>query len=311
MDELGLIDYIVGESVASRGVRVGPGDDCAVLLPITDSELVVTTDEIVEGTHFRLSGEGVGPEARGVDIGYKAACISFSDIAAMGAVPVAFVATAALRKGMAEGLGKTIHAGLIKAAEEFNCPLVGGNLSTTSGPISVTSTVIGKCAPGSAYLRSGAQKGDAIFVTGELGGSILGRHFSFTPRLAEVECLRKIGGINACMDISDGLSLDLHRLCKASNLGAEIEALDIPMSEDAHRMAKMDGELALKHALTDGEDFELLFTVDEQLAETFEQRYKHATPITRIGRMLGTGDGLWLRDNDSRVELSSGGFTHL
>ncbi|MHC4202068.1 MAG: thiamine-phosphate kinase, partial [Planctomycetota bacterium] len=174
MDELELVDWIVGRSSGrARGVKVGPGDDCAVLAGTGAEDVVFTIDEVVEGTHFRLAGRGTGPRARGKDVGYKALVTSASDIAAMGAEPVAAVAAAALRKKGAGRLGKAIHAGLLAGARETGCTLVGGNVTETAGPVTVTVAAIGRAPKGKACLRSGARAGDAVFVTGELGGSPL------------------------------------------------------------------------------------------------------------------------------------------
>ncbi|MHC4252002.1 MAG: thiamine-phosphate kinase [Planctomycetota bacterium] len=316
MDELGFVDWIVRRSGRMhRGVKVGPGDDCAVIEGTGSDDIVFTIDEVVEGTHFRLSGKGLGPKARGRDVGYKALAASASDLAAMGAEPVGAVAAAALRKGQAARLGKAIHTGLADAARDSGCPLVGGNVTGTKGPVTLTVACVGRVPKGRAFVRSGARPGDVLFVTGELGGSILGRHLRPVPRFAEARRARKLGGVRAMMDITDGLALDLSRLAEASGVGAEIEADAVPVSKAAKRLARRSeertGKGALAHALSDGEDYELLIAVDPRRADAFERGWGPPTPLARVGVCLPRGRGLLLRSDGRARRLAPEGFRHL
>jgi len=312
MDELALVDWITRHS-RSLGplVKVGPGDDCAVLAGTGREDIHFTIDEVVEGTHFRLAGRGLGPRASGRDVGYKALAAAVSDLAAMGARPIAAVAAASLRKGMAGTFGRAIHLGLTAAARDSGCPLVGGNISETAGPIAVTVAAIG-CAPeGSCFLRSAARVGDAVFVTGELGGSILGRHLHPVPRFAESRRLRELGGVHAMMDVSDGLALDLWRLARASRVGAAIDAARVPVSPDARRLARLTGKSALEHALSDGEDYELLFTASSAAAERIERLWDLPTRLSRLGEIVPRSKGLLIREGARLRRLEPAGYRHL
>jgi thiamine-monophosphate kinase len=293
------------------GVKVGPGDDCAVIEGTGRDDVVFTIDEVVEGTHFRLGGKGLGPRARGRDVGYKALAAAVSDLAAMGAEPVGAVAAAALRKGQAARLGKAIHEGLAEAARDSGCPLVGGNVTGTRGPITLTVACVGRVPRGGAFLRSGARPGDVLFVTGELGGSILGRHLRPVPRFAEARRARELGGVRAMMDITDGLALDLSRLAEASGVGAEIDADAVPVSRAAKRLSRKTGRSALEHALSDGEDYELLIAVDPRRAGAFERRWGLPTPLSRVGVCLPRERGLLLGSAGRLGRLAAEGFRHL
>ena len=312
MDELGLVDWIVGRSGAMPSqVKVGPGDDCAVLSGSGSDEIVFTIDEVVEGTHFRLKGKGLGPRATGRDAGYKALAAAASDIAAMGAEPVGAVCAAAMRKNQASRLGKAIHKGLAEAARDSGCPLVGGNVTGTGGPVTLTVACIGRAPKGKAFLRSGARAKDVLFVTGELGGSILGRHLRPVPRFEEARLARRLGGVRAMMDITDGLALDLSRLAAASGVGAEINSDAVPVSKAAEKLARKTGQGALDHALGDGEDYELLIAVDPRRAGPFERGWKLRTPLSRIGVCLPRGRGLLLQSGGRAARLKPEGFRHL
>ncbi len=313
-------------SPGSPGLIVGPGDDCAILEepPGSGNLLAFTCDALVAGTHFDLRTDP--PE----DVGYKAMAVSLSDIAAVGFEPVAATATVSFPlpgapdAPDADGLAllqQGLYRGLRRAAERFRCPVVGGDVvSSGTSPLSLSVAMLGRPpaadekSPGGAkpFLRSGAAPGEAIFVTGELGGSRRGKHLNFVPRLAESRLVRKLGPPGAMIDISDGLSSDLHHLCRESGVGAEIEADKLPISEDAASAAEQDGRSALEHALDDGEDFELLFTVPAERAERLEAAWALGTRLTRIGRTTGKDEGvrLLLADGSTRP-LEAGGYEHL
>jgi thiamine-monophosphate kinase len=313
MGELDLVDWITRNTRTGAGskVRIGPGDDAAVLAGTGADEIVFTIDEVVEGTHFRFKGSGLGPAARGRDVGYKAHASATSDLAAMGAEPLGVVAAVALRRGQAGKLGRTIHRGLVESARATGCPLVGGNVTETSGPVILTVAAIGRAPKGGAFLRSGARVGDAIYVTGELGGSILGRHLRPVPRFKEARLLRRAGGVGGVIDISDGLALDLFRVARASEVGAVIDAGRVPVSRAAKLLAKRTGRTPLDHALGDGEDYELLFTLDGPAARRLEAVWNLGTRLTRIGEVLPRKRGLLIREGDRVGPLEARGYTHL
>ncbi|MHC4916260.1 MAG: thiamine-phosphate kinase [Planctomycetota bacterium] len=305
MRELELIEYICRRGLrgAGRGrVRVGPGDDCAVLgPPRRGRELLLKTDGLVAGVHFDR-------RARPVEVGYKAICRPLSDVAACGGSPVAAVVFVALNRNHSGAWARGFQRGLEKAGRLFGCPTVGGDVSGTRGPTTIATGLLGEVKRGRALLRSGARPGDRIFVTGRLGGSILGKHLRFAPRLEEGRLLSAFRGVGACIDVSDGLARDLaHVLKESGGLGAEIRAESVPVSAAARRL-KGD---ALKHALSDGEDYELLFTVRPARAAALARRWKFRTRLTEIGEVLPKRGGVWLITGRGRRRLKPRGWEHL
>jgi thiamine-monophosphate kinase len=243
-----------GSASSSDFVRVPPGDDLAVLKWIggADDLLLVGVDQVLDGVHFDASHHA--PRA----IGRKAMNRNLSDCAAMGCLPAAAVATVALPKDASMEYAKELYLGLREAADPFDCPVVGGDTASWGGKLVVTVTILGRSDGVKPVTRNGARPGDGIYVTGPLGGSIRGRHMTFHPRVAMGRQLAE-NNVSAMIDLSDGLSRDLRHICRASGVGAEIDALAIPVHEDAIEMRR-DGHTPLEHALHDGEDYELLFT---------------------------------------------------
>jgi thiamine-monophosphate kinase len=253
MGEFELINWIRQQTPAAERVMVGPGDDAAVLAP-GSAPLLLTTDMLLEGSHFRL------PEVAPERVGRKAMAVNLSDIAAMAGRPLAAVVSLGLpRKGAGQGIAEALFRGLRQLADEFATPLVGGDTNSWNGPLSICITLLGEVTGGRAVLRCGARVGDWIMVTGPLGGSILGKQFDFVPRIHEAQMLHGLVELHAMMDISDGLAADLQHICEESACGAVLHADRIPISDAAH--ALRDHQTPLEHALGDGEDFELLFTV--------------------------------------------------
>ena len=302
MGEFDLIDWIRRRARSSDYVAFGIGDDCAGLRVSPGAEVLVTTDMLMDGRHFRL-GETT-PEV----VGYKAMAVNLSDIAAMAGEPVAAVVAVALPRVDAEKIAKGLHVGMNLLVERFGLALLGGDTNAWDGPLVVSVTMLGEVAAGRAVKRSGAKIGDAIFVSGPLGGSILGRHLRPEPR---VELARSLGaiGIHAMIDVSDGLASDLgHILDESGGLGATLFGEYVPIHDDAMRMAAIDGRDLLDHALNDGEDFELIFTSrDEDSARLLALD----TGIRRIG-FVEHSPGLRLRSADGTVrEVVARGFDHL
>ncbi len=289
--------------------RLGIGDDCAILQPSAGLELVVTTDMLMDGRHFVL--ERHGPEA----VGRKAMGVNLSDIAAMAAVPkAAFIAVALPRRqGHACDIARGLHAGVAEMANRFDVTLAGGDTNAWDGPLVICVTLIGETPPGTAAIRrSGALAGDGIFVTGPLGGSILGRHLNPSPRIAEALALREQFGIHALIDISDGLAADLgHILEESGNRGAVLEAEAVPIHPDAVTLSSTTGRTPLDHAINDGEDFELCAVLGPQSAARIESRPAERVRLIRVGTIVGQ-PGLRIRDREGRVTpIESAGFDHL
>jgi thiamine-monophosphate kinase len=252
--EFDFIEWVRVQQQASDFVPVPPGDDLAVLKWAGDDLLLVGSDQVLDGVHF--DSKIHSPR----QIGRKAMNRNLSDCAAMACLPAAAVATAALPRGTPLDYAKELHLGLQEAAAPFNCPIVGGDTATWDGKLALSVTILGKSAGVKPIVRCCAKPGDGIYVTGPLGGSILGRHMTFEPRINIARKLASLGSVSAMIDLSDGLSRDLGHVCRASNVGAVVMHNLIPIHEDALHLRRGDGRTPLEHALHDGEDYELLFT---------------------------------------------------
>lgn len=291
---------------ATAGVLVGPGDDAAVLAQSEQGDTVVTTDMLMDGVDFRLA------EADPRRIGRKALAVNLSDLAAMGSIPTAVVVSLALPHAGGFALAQELYEGLLPLAAEFDVAVVGGDTNTWQGPLVLSITALGRTTKRGPLLRSGARAGDVIVATGEFGGSILGKHFDFTPRVREALVLAERYEVHAAMDVSDGLSLDLSRMCSESGCGAVLRPDAIPISEDARRLAARDAATgsALEHALSDGEDFELLLAMPAEAAARAIRDRPFAARLTIVGEFTAER-GLWSLDAaDARVPLAPRGYEH-
>jgi thiamine-monophosphate kinase len=233
---------------------------------------------------------------------------SLSDCAAMATVPVCAVAAVALPVGFGENELKELHAGLVKAGQKYHCELIGGDITKwhhTEGRFAITVTILSKPSGHHPPVRrNGAKAGDCVCVTGTLGGSPQGKHLSFTPRVAEALAITKVAKIHAMIDISDGLSTDLNRICNQSKVGALILADQIPVSDAAKGLNN-----PLESALHDGEDFELLFTLPPDEVEKLPELASVA--ITKIGTITNSGRMELKMPNGQIKLLTPRGFDHL
>ncbi len=300
MKEQEFIDWIRSQSRFDPAkVPVGPGDDCAVV-SFGSEQLIVTTDQVLDGVHFILADHG--PTAAG----RKAMARNLSDIAAMAAQPVAATATVALPRGIPREDVEAIYHGLRSVADQFDCPLVGGDVGVWDGALAISVTAFGRVGQRGAILRSGARKGDAICVTGSLGGAWRGsRHLEFTPRIAEARTLASSYDLHAMIDISDGLATDLGHLCRASGLGAEIESAAIPIHAD---VAGLDEPLSA--ALSDGEDYELIFTIPADQADRLIADQPLSVEVTRIGTMTEKPGIVLVDSAGGREPMKETGWEH-
>ncbi|MCM2371399.1 thiamine-phosphate kinase [Aporhodopirellula aestuarii] len=316
--EQSFLAYLRGRTRSLPSVAVGIGDDAAVLdFPINGQptavanepgsgvlQQVACTDQIIDGVDFCSESQPLA------SIGYKSIAINLSDIAAMGATPTAALVTLALPAHNATEIAGEVYEGILEACGQFGVAIAGGDLSTYDGPLSINVTLLGTVTD--PWLRSGAKEGDAIFVTGSLGGSLAGRHLRPIPRIELATRLRQIATVNAAIDISDGFSLDLDRMLAASRVGAELDIENIPISEAAQEMSQTSGRTPLEHAWSDGEDFELIFTVGESDAIKLEQLSADelTTAITRVGTVVGR-TGLWKRVPGSKLQrVFPQGYVH-
>ncbi len=299
--EFDLIRRIRDLSTASDAVAIGIGDDCASVRFTPGREVLVTTDMLMDGRHFRLG------EASAEEVGFKCLAVNLSDVAAMAGTPVAAVVSVALPKGSAEALALGLLAGMAPLCDRFGVSLIGGDTNAWDGPLVVSVTVLGEVDAGRAIRRSGAKAGDAIFVTGSLGGSLLGRHLRPEPRVFEASSMARSAEIHAMIDVSDGLSSDLRHILDESGVGAILESSLIPIHDDARTMALSDGRTPLDHALNDGEDFELCLTANPEHAVAMT---KACPGLTRVGVIVADG-GLQLRcSRGTPVPLPADGFDH-
>ncbi len=303
--ELPFLEYLARQPQLQSAGATGIGDDAAVLPWPSGKPLVVCTDLIADETDFHLAE--VSPQ----QIGRKALAVNLSDIAAMACQPVGALLTLLLPQGGTSlELAQGIYQGAAQLGELYGCPIVGGDTNTWPGKLAVSVTVMGQSLHERPLLRRGARPGDAVCVTGWLGGSILGHHFEFQPRISQAIRLRQEFAATAGMDLSDGISLDLARLCTQSGVGAEIDIRRLPIAEAALRMSQQSGRPAWWHALNDGEDFELLVTLPPDQAERLADQWNDSVPVTRIGTILPQQER-WLIDPlGQRHPLRAQGFSH-
>jgi thiamine-monophosphate kinase len=302
MHEFEYIGWLRKRIASDPRVLVGPGDDAAVLRQEPGPGLLVTTDMLLEQTHFLLS------TARPRKIGRKALAVNLSDIAAMAGRPVAAVVSLGLPRAGGEAIAKDLFEGIEELAREFGTALVGGDTNSWDGGLVVCVTLLGAAVPPGPVLRSGAKPDDWLLVTGPLGGSLLGKHLDFTPRVREALKLHALTSLHAMIDISDGLAADLHHICEESRCGALLRAEAIPISEAAR--GPRDGKSPLEHALGDGEDFELIFAVaPEDGRWLMDKQPVPGITLAHVGECVAE-PGLFLEENGKPRPLAPSGYEH-
>jgi thiamine-monophosphate kinase len=319
MSEFDFIERIRRRVTDRPPVLLGIGDDAALLAP-SNKPLLVTTDLLMEGTDFTFpetTPELAGRKSLAVNLSDIAAMAGVPTAAFVSVALPRFLSSSPRPHLGGEGQGEGSSApsdlspaesfaerfftGLLDLADEFQVTLAGGDTNTWDKPLVASVTLLGHPAGKAAITRSGAKPGDLIFVTGELGGSIHGHHLKFTPRIREAAQLVQLVDVHAMIDISDGLAADLHHILAASRVGAIVDAERIPLrfpsvgrqppesgvltSSASNQGAHAPRSEAIQHALGDGEDFELLFTVSAADGETLEQQWPGPTRLTRIGEI--------------------------
>ena len=322
MSEFDLIALIRERTAQSRGdVLLGIGDDAALLRPPTGQQLAACTDTLVAGVHFPRDA---APE----DIGWKSLAVNLSDLAAMGATPAWAMLALTLPQADA-GFVERFAEGFAQLARAQAVSLIGGD--TTQGPLGITVSAFGFVPGGQALLRSGARIGDAVFVTGTLGdaagalclamdsglgirdslseqarGELLQRLHRPQPRIAAGLALRGIA--SACIDVSDGLLADLGHICRASSVGAEVQADSLPISRPLRRA--FAPEQSRGFALSGGDDYELCFTAAGADAQRVAPAFAHGCGITCIGRIVAEPGVRVFDANGSQVETPRRGWQH-
>jgi len=268
-----LLDQLLYRLPFGKTVAVGAGDDCALVAPPAGRNfLVLKTDCAVEGIHFLR-------RANALDVGWKAMMRPLSDFAATSALPQFALITLIASKETEVGWVRKFYRGLRKAAARFKVSIVGGETSSTRGPIAVSVSVVGFVEKNRWVSRRSGKVGDDLFVTGQLGGAVKRKHLHFVPRIAESRWLTKNFSIHAMIDLSDGLGIDLPRLAHASKVGFEIEVENLPLNRGAK----------VGNAISDGEDYELLFASSprqsERLLRSWQKKFPRL-PLTRIGSLI-------------------------
>jgi thiamine-monophosphate kinase len=301
MSEFAYIDWLRKQTPADPRVLIGPGDDTAALRLTPGLPCLVTTDMLLEGSCFRLA------EAGAFRVGRKAMAVNLSDIAAMAGRPVAAVVSVGLPRSGGRGLAEDLYRGLRSVADAFDTAIVGGDTNSWTGSLVISVTLLGEATGSGPVRRSGARPGDWLMATGAFGGSILGKHLDFTPRVREALRLHAVAELHAMIDVSDGLAADVEHLCAESRCGAVLFADAIPLTAEARQMKK--GRSPLEHALGDGEDFELVFSVTPaDGARLLREQPVPGITLTRIGEFVETG--LWLEENGERRALNAVGYVH-
>jgi thiamine-monophosphate kinase len=267
-----LLDQLLGHLASGKAIAAGPGDDCAVVnTPRRGEFLVLKTDCVVERVHFSRS-------AKAIDVGWKAMMRPLSDFAATSAVPRFAMITLMLRSRTNVAWVRNLYQGLRRASRRFEVTIVGGETSSTPGPIAISVSVAGFVEKNRWVSRRGGKSGDDLFVTGRLGAAMKQKHLHFIPRIAESRWLTKNFSIHAMMDLSDGLGADLPRLARASNVGFELYPENLPLTHGA----------TLNDAISEGEDYELLFAVSPRDRNRLQKEWRKKfprLPLTRIGSL--------------------------
>ena len=299
------------------------GDDAAVWQPSRSNRSVVTSDALVEGVHFRLDTMGLE------DAGWRAMASNLSDLAAMGSRPI----LATVNLGIPPGTGNddvfTLYRGMLAVASQHGCTIAGGDITRAPQWI-VSITAVGEVRPSNVKGRGGARRGDVVAVTGPLGASRAGLHLADNvnvlpaeladqalaahrrpaPRVAEGQFLAASGHVHAMMDISDGLSTDLNRMCERSGCAAVVD--EVPVAPSAQALARVRGEDPQAYALAGGEDYELLVAVNARafgyLSSRFRKRF--GRPLSAVGQ-LREGTGLFTRKGGREEPLAPTGWDHL
>lgn len=280
-------------------VICGIGDDCAIW-QVGNQQVLLATDLLIEGIHFDLN------QITCAQAGRKALAVNLSDIAAMAGIPRTALVSLGIPKSMKATDAESLMGGIEDLATEYEVAIVGGDTTSHNGPLFINVAITG-VMDGRALLRSEAKSGDILFVTGPLGGSLTGHHWSFTPRVKESRLLRSMCDVSSMIDLSDGLASDIRHIANASRVGCVLTEDAIPISHSVEN--SLSHQQRLLHAISDGEDFELLLTVSADEAETLRRQTE--IEMYEIGIMQGDADEILMRRRDGTlVEVSDSGWKH-
>ncbi len=296
MKEKEIIDFLK-KNFKSKKAFIGIGDDCAVIEYSKNYYLILTTDVLVENVHFEKG------KFTWTQIGKKAMAVNLSDIAAMGGIPEFALVSLGLPESNFKII-KELAEGIKEMCKKYKFEIIGGNL-TKSKEIFIDVFMVGIVEKKYLKTRKGTKSGDLIYVTGSLGASQIKKQFNLEPRIFEVREIVKKYKVNSMIDISDGLSSDLIKLCEVNKLGFKLYLENLPVSEEAKKISKDKFEEIL-HVLNDGEDYEILFTAgrEEKIPEKIGK-----IKITKIGEMTGKREFIGILE-DKIIEIKDKGFSH-
>lgn len=298
--EFSFIDEIKSKFKQKKGY-VGIGDDAAVFPAINGVHTLWATDCMVENIHFDLSKES------SYDVGWKLGAVNISDMAAMGGVPETALLSIAIPSKLPKESLDSLMDGLRACLDQFSVTLIGGDTSKSKSDLFLNLAIQGNCKQ--PVLRSGAKPGDLLFVTGALGGSILGRHLKVQPRVAEMQWLAGLK-LNAAIDISDGLAGESLHLANQSGCFVTLQSNSIPIHQDAVKLGEYSGRTPLEHALSDGEDFEILFALDPEKEEGMLNKWPFPIQLTKVGEFKKNGPNQLMKPNGQVVSLERISFEH-
>jgi thiamine-monophosphate kinase len=300
--EFDYINWIRAQTRDHDAVPIGIGDDAAAVRFPSADDCLVAVDMLMEGTHFTI------PAASAEQIGRKALAVNLSDIAAMAGRPRFALVSVALNRQHGSEFAQQLFVGLEHLADEFDVTLIGGDTNIWDGPFVVSVTIMGEETGSGPVARSGAKAGDWILATGRFGGSLNGKHFTFQPRVREALELHQTVSLHAMIDVSDGLAADLLHILDESNVGAVLNADAVPISGAAQ--SADDGRSPLVHALADGEDFELLFTVAADDGRRLIDSPPVAVELTKIGEIVEQKTRVLIDAAGQRLPLTRTGWEH-
>lgn len=329
LGEFGLIGRLTAGLASRPDVLVGVGDDCAVLDLDGEQVLLATCDALLDGEHFLRAM--ATPE----QIGRHAMAVNLSDIASMGGVPRYALVSLLLPADLLITFMDGVYRGLRLEAERYGAVIVGGNITRSPGSLGIDITLLGQARRDALLLRSGAQAGDALLVTGWLGEAAAGLQLLLHPELAvpppvaehlklaqlvpvprvpEGRVLADLGVVTAMLDVSDGLAADLGHLCEQSGVGARLDEASLPIHDATRQVARLAGQSALDWALFGGEDYQLLFTAPPAAVPRIREMLliTTGTMVSVIGEILHAEAGLILRAPDGLSRpLAARGWDHL
>ena len=299
-----FLKWLQSQIGASEEVVLGPTDDAALVDFESGEHAVLSTDMLMDGVDFVCSDHDLAL------VGRKCMAVNLSDIAAMGATPKYALVSLSIPSSWSAADIQKLMEGILGIARNYGVHVVGGDTNRWKHPLAVSITAIGTVTVGEAWRRQGARVGDRLVVTGPCGGSILGKHLEFSPRIKEAAWLRQKTGVHAAIDVSDGLAWDTFQLATASGVGVVLNQEDIPITPAARDLARDSEKTPLHHALNDGEDFEIVMAIDPQSFLSISSEWPFAQSLIDFGEVV-ENPGFWIRQTDgSLVNGDPGGYEH-